>query len=126
MKNFFSDVKKTLTKPFMKKKDKREKSPSGSPGTDLSDDSSADLGFGFKLIERIEDVPLGLSRVDSNDEFTSVDASDLIKDKHKVLSYDEWVHLINLSIKDRMILFQPITRQRILKSIIKNGIPTDM
>jgi hypothetical protein len=126
MKNFFSDVKNTFTKPFTKKKTKNPDTPTGSPDIEYSGDSPDDLGFGFKLIEKIEDMPLGLSKTNSNDEFTSVDASDLIKDTHKVLTYDEWVQLINLAIKDRMILFEPVTRQRILKSIIKNGIPTDL
>lgn len=125
MKGFFNDVKSTFKKPFTKKKNV--------VGVGKADQiehfSSDDYGFGFKVIEKVEtDQPhvTSLEKRDSNDEFCSIDASDLIRDKLKALVDDEWTDLMNRAVEDREVLFEPITRQRILKTIIKTGIPVEM
>ncbi len=84
-----------------------------------------DDGFmGFKFIDS---VPLPAEdTLETMEEFCTVDASDLIKDKEKKISRKDWVDLLNQSFDDKMILLADSTRKRLLKTIIKSGVPADL
>ena len=135
MKGFFKDVGASIAKhsPFNKKnkrspndgkeglekeKEAKERTPIGETIFGEHDD------FGFKIVHKLEQE--AEETPETADEFCSVDASDLIKDKQKAFSRKEWIKLLNDSYEDKKNLHSHENRKRILKSIIKNGVPTDL
>ena len=69
---------------------------------------------GFKVLEH-EQVP--------PDEFEEVDATDLMKDKLKVMNEDEMIKFVANLLVDRSTFKPRVNRRRLFKTMVKTGIP---
>ena len=80
------------------------------------DDRETDEGF--ILLEKKQSKP-------EDDNFYEVDVTDLL-DNTKPMNYEEWLDFLSKLASERRIMAKEETLRRVLKSVVKEGVPKEL
>ena len=78
--------------------------------------------FGFKIVEKLPD-PAEAEEVEQ--DFLKIDVTD-IEDDIPVMDYEQWCAFIKAFYQDAKIIRDKPTVKKLLKTIIKTGVPADL
>lgn len=77
----------------------------------------------FKVLDTPQESEDPNLKQDSLEDFVAIDVTDVV-DKTQTMDFDKWVNLIGLIHSNRKILTDKNVKRTLLKSTVKDGVPT--
>jgi hypothetical protein len=78
--------------------------------------------FGFKIVEKL---PERVESEEDEQDFLKIDVTD-IEDDQPAMDYEEWCTFIREFSRDVKVIRDKATFKKVLKTIIKTGVPADL